>query len=114
MGMYDLRCMVTGLPLRANDPATAVLLTREGDGYRPAALGLQGVYNCYGTIDAVCEDANAGLVWAYATARLADGRLVVGAGESLEATDTIDDLLEVVERNQRFCRGRGQAAGCDQ
>ncbi|MEJ3749963.1 hypothetical protein WEI85_42715 [Actinomycetes bacterium KLBMP 9797] len=92
--------MVTGLPLTANDPATAVLLTRAGDGYRPAALGVQGIYNCYGTVDAVREDVNAGLIWAYVTERLADGRLVVGAGESLEPTDTVDELLEVVERNQ--------------
>jgi len=99
MGMWDLRCMVTGLPLTANDPATAVLLTRVGDGYRPAALGLRGIYNCYGTIDSVVEDVNAALVWRYATERLADGRLAVRADESLEPTDEVDLLLEVVERN---------------
>jgi hypothetical protein len=99
MGMWDLRCMATGLPLTPNDPATAILLTRAGDGYRPAALGLCGIYNCYGTIDSVIEDVNAELVWTYATERLADGRLVVGAGESLEPTDTVDNLLEAVERN---------------
>jgi hypothetical protein len=91
--------MVTGLPLTPNDPATAILLTRAGDGYRPATLGLRGIYNCYGTIDSVVEDVNAELVWTYATERLADGRLVVGAGESLEPTGTVDSLLEVVERN---------------
>jgi hypothetical protein len=100
MGMYDARCMLTGLPLTANAPATAVLLTGVDDGYRPATLGLRGSYNCYGTIDEVREDVNAGLIWAYVTERLADGRLVVSAGESLEPTGTIDDLLEVVERNQ--------------
>jgi hypothetical protein len=100
MGMWDLRCMVTGLPLTPNDPATAVLLTRTGDGYRPAALGLRGSYNCYGTVDSVVEDVNAGLVWAYALERLADGRLAVGAGESLEPADTVEHLLEAVERNQ--------------
>jgi len=99
MGMWDLRCMVTGLPLTPNDPATAVLLARVGDGYRPIALGLRGIYNCYGTIDSVVEDVNAGLVWAWATQRLADGRLAIGAGEVLEPTGEIDHLLEVVERN---------------
>lgn len=99
MGMWDLRCMVTGLPLTANDPATAVLLTRVGDGYRPAALGLRGIYNCYGTIDSVVEDAHAGLLWRYAVDRLADGRLAVSDDEPLEPTDDIDRLLEVVERN---------------
>lgn len=100
MGMWDLRCMVTGLPLTANDPATAILLTSAEDSYRPATLGLRGIYNCYGTIDGVVEDVNAGLIWTYATERLADGRLAVRADESLEPTDPVDQLLQVVERNE--------------
>ncbi|GLI02212.1 hypothetical protein Pa4123_74900 [Phytohabitans aurantiacus] len=92
--------MVTGLALKANDPAVAVLLLAADGGYRPFTLGLYGIYNCYGTIDSVVEDTNSGLVWTYLVDRLRDGRLVVGAGEQLDPTDDIDILLEVVERNQ--------------
>jgi hypothetical protein len=101
MGFYDTRCMVTGLALMANDPTTAVLLRASEDGYRPVSLGLQGMYNCYGTIDAVEEDANSGLVGSYFFDQLRDGRLVVGAQEQLEPTDDIDEARSFVDAARR-------------
>jgi hypothetical protein len=100
VGFYDCRCMVTGLVLTGE--TTLVPLRREGDTYRPMALGLSGSYDRYGAVDCIEEDANARLVFDYILDRWRDGRFVVDT-EWLHVDDRppvdIDELVWLVERN---------------
>ena len=62
MGAYDCVCMLTGVSLRPTD-AVAVLLRQRGEqSYSPIALPVFGGYDSMGGVDAIDEDANAGLL----------------------------------------------------
>ena len=74
MGLYDTRCMITGISLFTAD-AVMVGLDRDGDGHRPVTLGVAGAYNGYGVIEDVVENRNTELIMAYCLARARDGEM---------------------------------------
>lgn len=102
MGLYDLRCMVTGLSLRGID-ATLVVLRRSGEAYRPITLGIAGSYDRYGGIDAVIEDVNTDLVLTHFLDRRRNGGFVLDTNHLKIDADSpvtdIEDLLWCFERN---------------
>jgi len=102
MGFYDCLCMITGVSLHGVD-ATAVVLRREDDTYRPITLGIAGTYDRYGSIDGIAEDTHTDLVLSYFRDRLRDGRFVVDTEylkiEPDEPFTDIEELLWCFERN---------------
>jgi hypothetical protein len=74
MGLYDTRCMITGISLFTAD-AVMVGLDRDGDGHRPVTLGVAGTYNGYGVLDDVVEDRNTELILAWCLDRARAGDL---------------------------------------
>ena len=57
MGLYDCRCMISGVSLK-NASAMLVLLQESRGALMPIALGIKGSYNRMGTIDGIEQDAN--------------------------------------------------------
>jgi hypothetical protein len=116
MGLYDTRCMLTGVSLHAIR-AIVVLLHRAGAAYRPIALGIAGQYDRLGSIDGPEEDDHTDVVAAYFLDRMRDGRATLRAGdgtllrpEDIEGgpppgpeadwwVPAVPRLLESVERN---------------
>jgi hypothetical protein len=102
VGFYDCRCLVTGVSLGSSG-ATAVVLRRVGDVYRPITLGITGTYDRFGSIDMVVDDANTERVLAFFDARSSEGRAAfhtVGPGRPVpEYPGDIEDLLHYIERN---------------
>jgi hypothetical protein len=102
MGLYDCRCMVTGVSLKASD-AALVLLQQKGKTYHPIALAIQGTYNRLGSIDNIDEDENTELIWNYFEAK-SHGDEFVTETRYLEICECwpmkgIEDLLTCFERN---------------
>jgi hypothetical protein len=102
--------MITGLSLRALE-ATAVVLRRTENGYRPVTLGIAGTYDRLGKIDGIWENTNTELVLSYFR-RLAGGpRLYLHDSSSRadlpwndpanihEQLTDIEQLLNYFERN---------------
>jgi hypothetical protein len=102
MGLYDCRCMVSGVSLKGAD-AALVLLQQAGDSYHPIALAIKGNYNRQGSIDGIRQDANTDLVLKYFLARLKEGRFVVAADyfrtHGCYPIKGIERLLTCFERN---------------
>jgi hypothetical protein len=96
MGLYDERCTVSGVSLKASR-VRLVLLGRTGVAHYPIALPLEGSYNRLGAID-VEEDDNAKLIFQYFLSRFTAGGLVLDAGYEDGMTD-LQSLLGVFERN---------------
>ena len=102
MGLYDCRCMVTGVSLKGAD-AVLVLLEGADSTFLPAALGIKGNYNRGGGIDLIEEDENVSLVEAYFRQKLRSGEFVVKdyylGGESYSEKYSAEWFLWVLERN---------------
>jgi hypothetical protein len=97
MGLYDYRCMVSGVSLKGSD-AALVLLEQAGAAFAPMALAITGNYNRLGAIDGIREDANTALVLDFFLAKLASGELVIDEGEAPEGIGDIEALLQLIER----------------
>jgi hypothetical protein len=99
MGLYDYRCMVTGVSLKGAD--TALVLLEELDlRHRPIALAITGNYNRLGSIDGIDEDGNTEFVFAYFRDKHESGELVVDPGElEYRGMGDIEALLALIERN---------------
>jgi hypothetical protein len=97
MGMYDYRCMVTGVSLKGADTAL-VLLESVGASLAPMALAITGNYNRLGAIDGIDEDANTELVLAYFQGKLQSGELVIDEAEAPEGIGDIEVLIQLAER----------------
>jgi hypothetical protein len=99
MGLYDERCLVTGVSLKGVD-AALVLLDHDGDGYHPIALAIKGTYNRLGSIDNIDEDENTELVLGYFQEKLRGGDLVIDPAETGgDQINDIEHLLGLFERN---------------
>jgi hypothetical protein len=102
MGLYDCRCMATGVSLKGAD-AALVLLQQAGVDYHPIALAIKGNYKRQGSIDDIKEDANTKLVLKYFRERLTDGAFVVDADyfrtQGCYPIKNIERLLACFERN---------------
>jgi hypothetical protein len=99
VGMYDVRCLVSGLVLTGD--AMAVLLRRTVSGYQPVTLGIAGTYDHQGSIDGIVEDAGTDLVLDAFVGWIGSGRFVVDAdalGVDPEPPRDIEELLWLVER----------------
>lgn len=102
MGLYDCRCMATGVSLKGAD-AALVLLQQEGDAYHPIALAIKGNYNRLGAIDNIEEDANTALVLKFFREKLRAGDFVIDedyfrSGDNYPIKE-LDQLLWGFERN---------------
>jgi hypothetical protein len=101
MGMYDYRCMITGVSLKGAD--TVLVLLEEIDKvHRPIALPLKGNYNRLGAIDGVrVDDVNADLILWYFQGKRQSRKLIVDPAELKHqgGMKTIDSLLGLIERN---------------
>jgi hypothetical protein len=102
MGMYDCRCMVSGVSLKGGD-AALVPLQRIGKAHRPIALAITGNYNRLGSIDGIDEDDNTQLVLDYFLGKLGDGGFVVDVdyfqGRDCYPIEDVEKLLACFERN---------------
>src|SRR6516162_5759426 len=101
MGLYDARCMVTGVSLKGAD-AALVLLQKRGENYHPIALAIRGNYDRLGSIDGIEEDDNTEAILAFFLAKLKTGEFVVDK-EYFEICECypiedIEDLLHCFER----------------
>ena len=109
--------MLTGVSLRPID-AVAVLLRQRGEqSYSPIALPVFGGYDSMGGVDAIDEDANAGLLVDFFAAQLQTGRFVAvdyfndhltWPEPSAEYFSVIDGLIGLVERNTTMWRYWGE------
>lgn len=73
MGLFDCRCMITGVSLKVSQ-TVVVLLGQTETAYYPAALGIKGLYNRVGGIDQPATiDANMRLVLNYFRAKQQSG-----------------------------------------
>ena len=111
--------MLTGVSLRPTD-AVAVLLRQRGEqSYSPIALPVFGGYDSMGGVDAIDEDANAGLLVDFFAAQLQTGRFVAvdyfndhltWPEPSADHISVIDGLNGLVERNTTTWRYWGEGA----
>ena len=76
MGLYDCRCMISGVSLKGADAVLVPLQRPHGD-YVPIALAVKGNYNRLGSIDGIEEDANTRLVLGFFQAGLRTGAFAV-------------------------------------
>jgi hypothetical protein len=76
MGMFDARCMITGVSLKGSG-AALVLLQQQKKVYHPIALAITGKYDRAGSIDMIREDDNTALVLRYFQNQLAAKAFVV-------------------------------------
>ena len=102
MGLYDCRCMITGVSLKGAR-AVLVLLQEHAGAHLPVALGVTGSYNRLGSLDMIDEDANAAAIYRFFRGELLNGNLVVDA-PYLEEHDfypfeTLEQLVGAFERN---------------
>jgi hypothetical protein len=101
MGMYDCRCMVTGVSLKGAD-AALVLLQRVGEVEVPITFAINGNYNRFGSIDGIDEDANTRLVRQYFVDALRTGEFEIDEPYwracKCSPIETIDQLLQGIER----------------
>ncbi len=102
MGLFDCRCMATGVSLKGAN-AALVLLQPAADHHVPIALAIKGTYNRLGSLDGIEEDANTQLVLQFFLDRLRFGAFRVDE-ESLADNQCfpihrIEDLLQGFERN---------------
>ncbi len=114
MGLYDCRCMATGVSLKGAD-AALILLQQAAGTYRPIALAIKGTYDRLGSIDMIEEDANTRLVLRFFLGGLQSGALRVDE-ESLAAHHcfpmrTVEDLLRGFERNMNDGGGYAELHG---
>jgi len=78
MGLFDCRCMITGVSLKGAD-TVVVLLGQNETAYYPISLGIKGQYNRVGGIDQpATEDANMRLVLNHFRAKQQSGELDLG------------------------------------
>jgi len=102
MGFYDCRCMATSVSLKGAD-AALVLLQQVAGEHVPISLAIKGNYNRLGSIDGIVEDANTRLVLRFFLDSLRSGAFRVDeaylAGHGCFPIRTIEDLLQVCERN---------------
>lgn len=102
MGLYDNRCMVTGLSLKASE-VVLVLLHRKGKVHRPISLGVEGTYNRLGSIDSIYENENTRAILRFFTTELATGRFVVEEDylrtHKAFPFEETEQLLHAFERN---------------
>ena len=102
MGLYDCRCMVTGVSLKGAD-AALVLLQQAGAVCHPIALPIKGAYNRLGSIDGLDEDANTALILKYFLERLRREEFVVDQDylrtHHCFPIENIEQLLAGFERN---------------
>jgi hypothetical protein len=102
MGLYDCRCMITGVSLKGAKAALVPLESKDST-YSPATLAIKGTYNREGAIDAIRENANTALVLRFFLKELESGRYRVNA-EYLEICraypiEDVEQLLVGFERN---------------
>jgi hypothetical protein len=102
MGMYDCRCMVTGVSLKGSD-ASLVLLQQSDQGFVPIALAVHGTYNRLGSIDGIKNEHNARIILDYFQKEITDGEFVVNAeyfqGMDCYPIEELEHLLACFERN---------------
>ena len=97
MGFYDYRCMATGVSLKGVD-AALVLLAPSGNALAPMVLAVTGNYNRLGSIDFVDEDTNTELLLRFFLDKLVAGELVTYHDEEAKGFDSIETLLQQIER----------------
>ncbi len=102
MGLYDCRCMVTGVSLKGAG-AALILLQQAGDSHHPIALAIKGNYNRLGSIDGIRQDVNTVLILKYFRRKLKEGSFVVDADyfrdHGCYPISGIERLLTCFERN---------------
>ncbi len=105
MGLFDCRCMVSGVSLKGAD-AALVILQQSTDHYAPLALAIKGNYNRLGSIDGIDEDTNTQLVLQFFLESLRTGAFAVdGHLPGNTPIRTIEDLLQWLERNMNDSPG---------
>jgi len=119
VGAYDCVCMLTGVSLRPTDAVVVLLRQRGEQSYSPIALPVFGGYDSMGGVDAIDEDANAGLLVDFFAAQLQTGRFVAvdyfndhltWPEPSSDYFSVIDGLIGLVERNTTMWRYWGEGA----
>jgi hypothetical protein len=119
VGAYDCVCMLTGVSLRPTDAVVVLLRQRGEQSYSPIALPVFGGYDSMGGVDAIDEDANAGLLVDFFAAQLQTGRFVAvdyfndhltWPEPSADYFSVIDGLIGLVERNTTMWRYWGEGA----
>lgn len=114
MGLFDCRCMITGVSLKGAK-AALVLLQQSADQSRPFALAIKGNYNRLGSIDGIDEDSNTQLVLRFFLASLRSGTFAVDEddlrGHRCFPIRTIEDLLQGFERNMNESSGAAVLKG---
>lgn len=103
MGLFDYRCMITGLSLKSSK-TVLVLLEKTGDDYVPIALPVFGEYNRLGAIDSIHENQNTKTIFQFFQSKIHSGDVKVDweevyhNGEFLKKIDTIEHLFTAIER----------------
>jgi hypothetical protein len=102
MGLYDCRCIITGVSLKGSD-AALVPLQGLGGVWSPIACAIKGTYNRLGCIDGVEEDANAQAILVFFLHKLVSREFVVDV-PYLRSHDYypirhVEHLLAAFERN---------------
>ena len=103
MGLYDYRCMITGLSL-ASSKTILVLTAKYETTYLPVALPVSGQYNRLGAIDMITEDQNCASILAYFQSKINSGDVKVDwsevywNGSFLNQIVNIEQLFTAVER----------------
>lgn len=104
MGLFDYRCMITGLSLKSSK-TVLILLEKSGDNYAPIALPVFGEYNRLGAIDSIDENQNTKTILQFFQSKIHSGEVKVDweevyyNGEFLKSIDTIEHLFTAIERS---------------
>lgn len=102
MGLYDCRCMISGVSLKG---AGTVLVPLQATGgiFSPIALGVTGIYNRLGSIDMIEEDASTAMLLEFFLGKLATGEFVVDENylrnHEFYPIERVEQLLGGFERN---------------
>lgn len=103
MGLFDYRCMISGLSLKSSK-TTLVLLEKLKGHYVPIALPVFGQYNRSGAIDMIEETQNTNSILIFFQSKIESGEVEVDwkevywEGEFLNKIENIEQLLAGIER----------------
>lgn len=104
MGLFDYRCMISGLSLKSSK-TTLILLEKAGDNYLPIALPVFGQYNRLGAIDMIEENKNTKDILTFFQSKINSGEIKVDweevywQGEFLKKIENIEQLFTAIERS---------------
>lgn len=104
MGLFDYRCMISGLSL-SSSRTSLILLEKLGENYVPIAFPVYGQYNRLGSIDMILKDENANRILNFFQTKISsrevkvDWEEVYWEGAFLNKIETIEQLMASAERS---------------